>query len=112
MSKVKPGRALINNTKTKYDKKENINPVYRDYIEKIPKEGYIKSVGKLKSTFPQSFRVIFKREFIFLLQLNISFMSLLVVYRAILLVKPIESKIFRNFTQLEVNKIILSKARL
>ena len=66
MSKVKPGRALINNTKTKYDKKENINPVYRDYIEKIPKEGYIKSVGKLKSTFPQSVLVSFKRKFIFL----------------------------------------------
>ena len=59
VSKVKPGRALTNNTKTKYDKKENINPVYRDYIEKIPKEGYIKSVGKLESIFLQSVWVRF-----------------------------------------------------
>ena len=71
MSKVKPGRALINNTKTKYDKKENINPVYRDYIEKIPKEGYIKSVGKLESIFLHSVGLSFKRQFLFLLQLYI-----------------------------------------
>ena len=57
VSKIKPGRAIINNTKTKEDKKDKINPVHYQYVDQIPKEGHIKSVGQyvLKFTFGKAF---------------------------------------------------------